>query len=339
MRFTRRTLLAAAAFATACRARSQDRDASSPAGGEVLRQTLDGMQPSGPFAVGLSPFLSAPMDAWLWYPARTSPDPESRRPPQPPADYQERLARRFGRDRAWALTTAQGHAQIKAPASDGRFPLILFQPGSTFGSRDYTLLLEDLASQGYMVLGLHPFGSPRADAGRYGDVASELRAVLNGLPALAAIDPLGQMLDDRIILMGHSIGGAGAVLALDHPRAVAAANIDGDYGGASRVESPNKPILYMTGDSVPADARSEARRARDWSMVGAGRKTALALRIPGMTHLDVLDALALPPSPASGAPGIAPSAPVRLGLKTWLANPVGCRLADLSSSGVPAFQA
>lgn len=131
-------------------------------------------QPTGPFAVGRTiltwvdanhhdELRPTPQDdrelvAWVWYPSRT----RSRETAAylPPA-WRDALARSGGvlmtdfLDRNAARIRV--HSVANAPlAPDGRqFPVVLLLPGSGALAAGYTAIAEDLASHGYIVVGLN----------------------------------------------------------------------------------------------------------------------------------------------------------------------------------------
>lgn len=287
----RNFLLAAAILAGGCRAAGADEQTATDASVNALISAFQARRPSGPYALGLTQTSIGGVGVWTWRPAIAPAAPGTAL--SHPASYFERLKGRFGEAVALALVGAPGHASVHAAPIDGAFPVILFQPGASFGAYDYRLLLEDLASEGAIVLALNPLSSPRGSEARYAEAADEFRRLLDRLPDLAALGLFGDALLDRVILAGHSIGGAGAVLALDHPLAAAAINIDGDYAGAAARAAPNKPILYVSGQNPSEPASSEVRRARVWSEVRQSASDAVAVRLREMGHLDVTDGAVL----------------------------------------------
>ena len=335
-------LLGTVALIAGCRGVA---NASPPSDAEIeaLVATFQAHRPTGQHPVSLSRMVLGEDELWVWRPA-SGPAPLVGTIPVPPA-YLERLESRFGPAPAHALVRATGRAGLDAPLLEGLFPVVLFQPGASFGARDYRVLLEDLASHGVIVLAFHPFASPKGSEGRYAEVDGEFRRVLDALPRAVETRALtGASLDD-LVLVGHSIGGAGAVLALDHPLAACAVNIDGDYAGAAAVRAPDKPILYLIGENPRESEASRARRARVWTEVGGGLKDATALRVHGMAHLDITDAGVLPlPDPGSSSgvhDGSSAHAAVRTTLLRWLGERgVGGASTSPSSSLVsPAFVA
>lgn len=284
---TRRAwLIGAAVLAGGCRPSEPVADGEVEAGVAAFQSR----RPSGPHAVALDRTWADGRDLWVWRPAdQVSPltaDPL-------PSAYVERLQRRFGPSIGQALVEAGGHAGAAAGVDDRVSPFVVFQPGATFGSRDYRLVMEHLASHGVVVVGLNPLGSPRASAERYTQAADEFRRLLDQIPKLSADGVIPHADPTGVVLAGHSIGGAAAVLALDHPRARSAINIDGDFVGPAAKPAPDKPILYISGENPDEPASAEARRRQIWSEVSREAPHAVALRLHGMAHLDITDGAVL----------------------------------------------
>ncbi|MFF4579929.1 alpha/beta hydrolase family protein [Streptomyces sp. NPDC001389] len=142
-------------------------------------------EPTGGFAVGTrvvqwtdpqrpETFTADPDDrrtvvVQLWYPAQKSPDGVRRarylgRTAQEARTVSEALARGVGLPGFLVdgLPRARSRAVFDAPVADagGRFPVVLFSPGSSGVRTQNTALAEELASHGYVVAALdHPYDS------------------------------------------------------------------------------------------------------------------------------------------------------------------------------------
>ncbi len=201
-----------------------------------------------------------------------------------------------------------------APGS--RFPLILFAPGAAQLPTDYSILLEALASNGYVVAALSPneTGSCAGPGGQSGasdfeKVSLDLLAMLDRLAAPSGHPLAGRLDIGKIAAFGHSRGGAAAVLAAARdPRILAAINLDGDFAGATAEARPVQPILYLTSDPEErtglsrlfgSAAKDETRRADLWRQVGSRSTHAVSLRIKGSRHLTFTDIALAPPQSVS----------------------------------------
>jgi len=256
-------------------------------------------QPTGSLAVGRTlfdwtdtsrpdPFVTQgqpkrELAVWLWYPAA---------PPagaQPAAYLPRAWADAVGRSQgiAWQdpnsiHATAIADAPF-APTPTG-YPVLLLSPGMGRTPADYSALVEDLASHGYVVAGITPTYSadvtvlgdgriiksvPAATLESTTDTAAgnrllavwrdDIEFVLGRL-TIEASDPgskLYQRLDTtRVGMLGHSFGGAAAAEACrDQQRCAAALDIDGALFGLVAERGSTKPLMLInetldTGDAA-----------------------------------------------------------------------------------------
>ncbi|WP_409185891.1 alpha/beta hydrolase family protein [Amycolatopsis sp. VS8301801F10] len=305
--------------------------------------------PSGGFAVGTrvlqwtdpnrpETFTADPQDrrtvvAQLWYPARDSAD-------APRAQY---LGRTTDEARTVAEALARGvglpgfllddvprartHAIPDAPAASegGRFPIVLFSPGSSGVRTQNTAWAEELASHGYVVAALdHPYDSAavvladgrtittatvstgdRDEDNRLGETWTAIRAAdlsfaLTQLEALnqGGSDPLAGRLDtSRVAATGHSMGGAAALQAArqDH-RIAAVVDLDG-YPRGPLSPALDQPTLALTQAVTPATDPRYLPQLTE--VLARGTATNYRLTLPGAAHLTFTDGpLYLPPVPS-----------------------------------------
>jgi len=254
---------------------------------------IDGARLAGAHPVGLRAADGPDGPLWLFYPASSDASAGSAAPLPP--DYVISLARRFGGQAAADLIAARGPVAWDAPPLAGRHPLLIFTPGASMGGQGYRALLAGIASHGYVVAALDPLGSPPVSDQRYADAADALGRAARTLAAQGSLDGVAF---DRgcLVAIGHSIGGAAAVLALTRSPVplVAAINLDGDYSGAAKASAPARPILYVTGSDPTEAERSVRRRAADWALVAGDNPAAHRVELGNLRHLDFHDAALLP---------------------------------------------
>lgn len=257
-----------------------------------------------------------------WYPAASRPAGGRDRDRTPYLDGLRRLPgpimafptfvfRRFGE--------ADTHAVSGASLSAARttWPVVIFSPGYGAPRAFYTGLAGDLASRGYVVLTLdHPYEAavtqladgrvvgPAQYYGR-GDVqriaymerqipvrVADLRFVLDQLSRPGAMGPqlAGRLDANRAAAIGHSFGGATAVLAAsEDPRILAVADIDGMLYGPVRGEALQGPLLLLESDHDGTGFRARYVKATEavLSRVPAG---GWRYGIGGANHFSFTDA-------------------------------------------------
>ena len=255
-----------------------------------MAEGLETPCPSGPFGVGV-----VERDGrWLiYYPAEMNHTAQAA--PALPKDHIADLKRRFGSVVSQALEAGMGFAVANAHPATGARPVIVFAPGWHMMAQDYRAVLEDIASRGYVVMALERL--PESQTPPY---AATARALTEG-EALAAgiaadrMDWLNATIDSqKIVFVGHSVGGAAAVLAASgNPMVKGAVNLDGDYANEAASARPTVPVLYMLSYAPDEAASSIARRAEVWRQVKAKSSAPLALQIQGFRHLNFLDAALL----------------------------------------------
>lgn len=162
--------------------------------------------------------------------------------------------------------------------SGSGFPLLILSPGNQTNVVFYSALAEDLASKGFIVVGIdHPYqvAAVELDDGvvagydhsqdterfasveqkvseRVADINFVIDSVLTG-PS----EPAFQYLDrSRVGVLGHSLGGLAAVeVCRDQARVAGCVNIDGQAAGGplgALVDStvPTQPFMYLTKEEM-----------------------------------------------------------------------------------------
>ncbi|HEX6575277.1 MAG TPA: hypothetical protein VF042_09920 [Gemmatimonadaceae bacterium] len=267
---------------------------------------------------------------WIWYPARKSSHDSVEH--SLPGDWQskrlESLRVKFGPDLATAMQsfTVRSHTNAPLARGDKRFPVVLFIPGLSWLASDYSVLVEDLASNGYIVVGISPTGFsdpvmfpdgrviPRT-LGMGEKIGTEQSYVHDDAAfALRQIERLdagffhGRVDLAHIGAFGHSLGGTAALVLANHePTVRAAINIDGDAMGVVREVRPAQPLLLISSESPTIDEapqntaahmelvragleRSEQRRTGEWNDISSKSIFARRIRVLGTHHLNFEDA-------------------------------------------------
>ena len=189
----------------------------------------------------------------------------------------------FGRIATHAtFGTAVSHAQRT-------WPVLLLSPGLSIPREQYTALSTDLASRGYVVITLsapyesavsvlaggnvvgqttHPdvMGPPPHPAiERLINIrVADASFVLDQLSRLTQLDPgspLAGHLDLKHVgIIGHSIGGATAVQAIEtDPRFKVAVNLDGKLFGSQSAAHLNRPLLWIQSDGPQTAEYTQGR--------------------------------------------------------------------------------
>ena len=309
--------------------------------------------PTGSFGVGRLPFELVdssrrdPADSahsrvvagWIWYPAGHAAAAEQERAlPGEWGDLRAAAsAAKLGASAAEAMRTLAVHASTGAPWAPAvtRAPVLLFTPGNGWLPTDYSVLLEDLASHGYVVVGLAPVGLADVVHLRDGrtirktlgvgaaigdDQVHAHRDALYLLSHLADFDAderapwFEHLALGRIGTFGHSLGGTTALVAAFEDSVVRAAiNLDGDAMGSVTEIRPRQPLLLVSSE-VPSMSeappgpdsawseltrqgleRSERRRTGEWSRIASRASAAERVRLLGARHLNFTDAALVSP--------------------------------------------
>lgn len=214
----------------------------------------------------------------VWYPAA--------RPTGHRADYMtpaesaatvESLGLDFPDDTFSEIRT---HSFTDAPvrATRGGWPMVLLSPGAGNSRTTLTTLAEDLASHGYVAVGVdHAYeaGPVEFPGGRVlgcdacaqdrwpegtRNRAADVSFVIDELTGPDAVWPGGRRVDtDRIGMAGHSAGGSAAaeVLRTDD-RVGAGLNFDGPYYAPALEEGVEGPLGLIAGEPQPFGDSQEA---------------------------------------------------------------------------------
>src|ERR1700674_400771 len=244
---------------------------------------------SGPAHLGRTappPGTKRELLAWIWFPAAP------RQPSQAfddylPAPWRTALERQSGALLTNVLTRdlsrVRAHSIRDAELSpqNRSYPLVLMRAGLAALTTDYTTLVEDLASHGYVVVGfdapyrsfvvVFPDGRVIARAPQNNaDVVSgplqeqlanklaqawsaDMGFALDQLERLNASDPSGRFLGrldmQRVGVFGHSLGGATALqFCHDDSRCEAGIDVDGAPLGRVVADGVTQPFMFLLSD-------------------------------------------------------------------------------------------
>ncbi|GIF48815.1 platelet-activating factor acetylhydrolase isoform II [Asanoa ferruginea] len=243
--------------------------------------------------------------ASVWYPAITRAG--SPAPWMPVAPYRALLeSAGFDPDAAAAPLTA---AHAGAPALAGRRPVILFSHGAGGHRSEATIVVQELASQGYVVVTVDhtydaftefPGGLLSVDRDDVSftpwDSTADMLFVLDRIEDLAAgRNPdaerrrlpagLGDALDlRRIGMFGWSKGATATALVMNEDRRVRAGlSFDGPMESQPRPAAIDRPFMLMTAEFSRADAEAVAEF---WALLGGWR---LNVQAAGAVHSSYVD--------------------------------------------------
>src|SRR5690348_7482587 len=205
----------------------------------------------------------------LWYPSGGSGTGYA---PYMPAAIAATIERAYHLP-AGIVSRIRTHARTAATVAAGAHPVLLYSPGSSEMRSDATALVENLASEGFVVVTIDhthesqlvEFPDARIVRGTFVDTgpASNLRAIgirvadtRFVLDQLAGLDRRGVFagrLDlDKVGMFGFSLGGAtAAATMLTDPRLKAGADLDGSLYGSVAHHGLRRPFLLML-SPIPA---------------------------------------------------------------------------------------
>ncbi|WP_266364395.1 alpha/beta hydrolase [Tellurirhabdus rosea] len=307
----------------------------------LLAQSVTTPEPTGAYGVGrrllewTDESRREPADStqprrlpiWVWYPAPKQPASKAERPlPDDWAAAQNAyLSTKIGAEGAAFLNQLTIRAVTAAPVSPGNeaFPVLVFGPGHTWLPTDYSTLVEELVSHGFVVVGYVPTGLASATRLQNGRIFKQSLDIhqqdvcfddaLFVRRNLKVLDAPGSWLRGRLALdkvgaFGHSQGGAAAVVAGARDSTIrAVVNLDSDLMGTALRVRMLQPALMISHDERPDLAaetqegfrrgreRSEYRRHADWVRATDKAPVALRLRIDHTQHMNFADLALIPP--------------------------------------------
>jgi predicted dienelactone hydrolase len=287
----------------------------------VGRVEYDWVDPSRSDPFANQPNVPRELAVWVWYPAEaagTTPAPYL-----PPAWAQARAKDQgVGALIENDLNRIQTHSYEDIPpaAAPSAFPVLIMQPGMGPSVPDYTVFAENLASHGYVVVGINPtytsnwvaFPDGRvvarlpqgtipdqdtpaqadADANRIQAVwSADVRFVMDKLQTLEASSSglFANRLDlAEIGVWGHSFGGATAfAVCRQDPRCKAGADLDGTLFSAVANAKMSQPFLFITEDYQSACDANCASIRQGYQNTNPGG--AYLVSIAGAKHFNFTD--------------------------------------------------
>jgi pimeloyl-ACP methyl ester carboxylesterase len=238
--------------------------------------------PTGPFAVGrtIYEWTDAARDemmsdvegerrsvvAWVWYPARPSAGATSK---YLPGALEAPINAAIGLSSSQVMVPAHDDAPLMA--TGGPLPVLLFSHGSGSLLAVYTAMLTELASHGYVVVGIqHPYNAmmttfadgraiPTSPAAANDTVqywSEDTAFVVDQLMGLAAGTGMfaGRLDLSRVGVFGHSFGGAAsAEFCLDDARCIAGLNFDGSLSGEVENVGVKQPFMQVISGTACED--------------------------------------------------------------------------------------
>ena len=260
--------------------------------------------PTGSFAVGrTSDRWDDNLSVWMWYPAAVA---------APADDYLPDAVRaRWEHDRPALINFLTRDLSKVRAHSAGDVPVSHEQPGYPVvilrgTALNFSTLAEDLASHGYVVVGLDitSTGNPESCAGRNDDEDCATRLMtplvdgigraLDHLQRMATEDPRfsGRLDLTRVGVFGHSFGGAQAAeFCSQDVRCKAGVNIDGRPLGSVVQTGIRVPFMFLLSDhGTPDDAVSRRILSQiDTIYARQPRDTRMRIAIRGAHHFTFSD--------------------------------------------------
>jgi predicted dienelactone hydrolase len=218
---------------------------------------------------------------------------------------------------------ARGHSHVQAEVArdSSRYPVIVFRSGLGALALDYSTLAEDLASNGYIVVGADAPGSTsvvvmpdgrvieRTPEGNPGDApvseaertrllesllgvwTADSGFLLDRVARLNDLDPwgffTGRMSVESVGVAGHSFGGATAAqFCHADERCAAGMDLDGALYGSVVREGVGKPFLFLLSDHGAKWSSESCVICRDIRS-GAAGKDATILTLIGSPSLQL----------------------------------------------------
>jgi pimeloyl-ACP methyl ester carboxylesterase len=289
-------------------------------------------QPSGPYSLGTTIFYLTdqtrkdPTDSvsgrgreimiQLWYPASTPQGPGSPYIPDPGLisamkndDYLNINPLTIEN---WSRLKTHATLDASIVLSPVRFPLILFSHGFGITRSNYTFILEELASHGFILAAIdHPASGltilpdgrilslvpdPLGPDGKVQAMTQDALFILNALLDVTGVaGRFTRHIDsERIGMFGHSLGGAAALdMGRIDGRFRACANMDGYPFGRLAAEGLHQAslvLLQQPGEPIHISDQMRFERDSLWSAISQRQNSeTYTLTIKGTSHFNFSD--------------------------------------------------
>jgi pimeloyl-ACP methyl ester carboxylesterase len=235
-------------------------------------------------------------------------------------EYLPILQKKLGATAGQALAFSKGHfAENGVAVRNKKFPLLLFSHGLGWSTLEYSAIIHELVSAGYIVAAVNSsplapvlqastgkFLTATAPKDKYQLAADDLLFVLQEIKKNNALIPVIDKHANlkQIGVGGHSLGGAAAILAASvAPEIKAAVNMDGDMMDASMKAAPKGSVLFLNQIPSAFENRSFDEMIKDqsigWRYQQMNNTTAnvsggMYISIAGMYHSNFQDYALMP---------------------------------------------
>lgn len=247
----------------------------------VFAQTVEVTMPqlTGPYAVGRTiyewtdstrperysddPNAKRELQVWVWYPA--DPAPDAQPDTYLPGMLEQVMSQAFGLN----LDSIQTYSYADAPLveSASPYPVLVFSHGANTLLGTYSILLEEIASHGYIVVGISHTYNPPVTVFSDGRIIPQNQASVENESVAYWVEDTAFVVDQLNVLnngdgrfggkldltqlgiFGHSFGGATAAdFCLLDARCTAGIDLDGTLWGEAGTQGVGKPFMQIFSD-------------------------------------------------------------------------------------------
>jgi hypothetical protein len=288
----------------------------------VGKKLLEWVDSSRIDKVDSSHFRTIPV--WVWYPTGK----KENTVPQYPLSKEWRTAQstyldiKIGQGGSGFMQNLKVWAQpgAAAPNTNEKFPVLIFGAGHTWLPTDYSTIIENIVSNGYIIVGYVSSGlAGVAELSNGKIITGKLTVqdqdlsfddaffVRRNLTALANSWLKNNIDLSSVGIFGHSQGGAASIVVASRDSSIKAfVNLDGDLMATALTAKTSQPGLLISNDERVGMAgatakmdkegreRSEYRRHADFVRATDNSKISLRIRINDIRHLNFTDLALIP---------------------------------------------